>query len=899
MTESIYSRLSAERKELQEKGLVPEWYTTGGYQLFKEKYEYQTEGRSVRGQFERIARTAAKHLEGTYLHEQAESKFFELFWKGWLSPSTPVLANMGTNRGMPVSCSGTVIGDSVDGFYSNLHEVAMLTKNGFGTASDLSGIRPRGSSISVGGKASGVMPVIKEHVHAMRNIAQGTARRGAWAAYLDIEHGDFNEVIEHLLAEPDDLNIGWTIRDSFISRLNAGDADAIYRFQRAMKVKLVTGKGYFFFADKANRKRPACYIDKGLMINNSQLCVAPETLILTDEGYQQISSLENETINVWNGIEFSSAVVKKTGNNQKLIKVFTNSGFELECTPYHKFYVHVRDNKTGNKKVIVKQASELKNGDKLIKCNFPVIQGTEELEYAYDNGLFSAEGCNTDQGKRLYLYHEKRKLREHLSDIYRSWTVQEEYNREYSHSALLREKFFVPSGDYTIESKLKWFAGLCDGDATVARCGETQSIQLASINKPFLLEVQMMLQTLGVSSKVTMMHEAASRMMPLNDGSGELGAFDCQASYRLLIGQTGICTMQDMGFKTYRLQLTNHRPNRECAQFVKVVDVVDTGRVDDTFCFTEHKRGMGVFNGIITGQCSEIMLWNDLEHTYSCILSSMNASKYREWKDTDAVYWAAVFLDCVASEFIQKAKGVPGLEKTVKYTEKFRSLGLGVCGIHSLFMQKGLPFESFDAHMLSQEIQAVIWESAQKATTELAALLGEPEGMKGYGKRNSHLIAIAPTKSTALLMGGVSEGINPDPAMSYTQTTAGGEVDRLNPVLLKLMKDKGVYSKKHVQEITDKQGSVQHVDWLTDKEKEVFKTAFEINQKAVLRLASARSRYIDQWQSLNLFFAADEDPRWIAEVHQEAFEDDNILALYYIYTQAGVQAAKGECEACQ
>jgi ribonucleoside-diphosphate reductase alpha chain len=161
------------------------------------------------------------------------------------------------------------------------------------------------------------------------------------------------------------------------------------------------------------------------------------------------------------------------------------------------------------------------------------------------------------------------------------------------------------------------------------------------------------------------------------------------------------------------------------------------------------------------------------------------------------------------------------------------------------------------------------------------------------------LIAIAPTKSTALLMGGVSEGINPDPAMSYNQMTSAGEIDRLNPVLLELMKNKGVYTKKHVQEITDKQGSVQHVEWLTDDEKLIFKTAFEINQKAVLRLASARSRYIDQWQSLNLFFAADEDPAWIAEVHAEAFRDPNILALYYIYTQAGVQASKGECEACQ
>ena len=565
MSESIYKKLSEERKELQAQGLVPEWYTTAGYQMFKEKYEYETQGRSVRGQFERIAKTAAKHVPTL---PEAEEEFFNLLWKGWLSPSTPVLANMGTTRGMPVSCSGTIADDSVDGFYSNLREVALLTKYGFGTATDLSNVRPRGAKISIGGKASGVLPVIKEHVNAMRNIAQGTARRGAWACYLNIEHGDFNEVADHILAEPDDLNIGWTIKQTFIDRLNSGDQEALERFQKAMKIKMVTGKGYFFFVDKANAKRPIMYRDKGLFINNSQLC-------------------------------------------------------------------------------------------------------------------------------------------------------------------------------------------------------------------------------------------------------------------------------------------------------------------------------------------SEIMLFNDDEHTYTCVLSSMNAAKWDEWKDTNAAYWATIFLDCVASEFVERAKNVPGLEKAVRFTEKGRALGLGLCGIHTLFMQKMLPFEGFQAHSLSQTIQAKIWEHANLATVRMAELLGEPEWCKGYGVRNTHLIAIAPTKSTALLMGGVSEGINPDPAMSYTQMTAAGEVDRLNPVLLELMKQKGVYTKKHVQEITDKQGSVQHVNWLTDDEKNVFKTAFEINQKAVLRLASARSRYIDQWQSLNLFFAADEDPAWIAEVHQEAFADPNILALYYIYTQAGVQAAKGECEACQ
>jgi ribonucleoside-diphosphate reductase alpha chain len=565
--ENIYEKLSKERKELQEQGLLPDWYTTGSWQMFKQKYLYETD-EAVKGQFKRIAKTAALHLKDTELFDKAEEKFFELLWKGWLSPSTPVLANMGTNRGLPVSCSGSVIDDSVDSFYKNLHETAVLTKHGFGTSSDLSKIRPRGSKISIGGKASGIIPVVKEHVQTMRNIAQGTSRRGAWAGYLNVEHGDFDELVDLVLSEPDDLNIGWVVNQSFIDKLNSGDQDAINKYQKLLKVKMVTGKGYIFFVDKANNKRPLMYKDKDLFINNSNLC-------------------------------------------------------------------------------------------------------------------------------------------------------------------------------------------------------------------------------------------------------------------------------------------------------------------------------------------SEIMLFNDHEHTFTCVLSSMNVSRYDEWKDTDAVYWATVFLDCVASEFIKRAEGISGLEKSINFTKKGRALGLGVLGLHTLFMKKMIPFESFDAHLLSQQVSANIWNKAQEATKDMARILGEPEWCKGYGMRNTHLIAIAPTKSTGLLMGGLSEGINPDVAMTFTQLTAAGEVDRINPVLLDLMKEKGVYSKKNIQEITDKQGSVQHVSWLSEEEKAVFKTAFEINQKAIIRMASARSKYIDQWQSLNLFFSANEDEGWISEVHKEAFLDENILALYYIYTQAGVAASKGECEACQ
>lgn len=164
----IYSKLSEERKQLQAEGLLPPWFTTAGWQLFKGKYSYGNE--TPRNHYERIARTAAKHYPDSAL---AESKFFHLLWTGWLSPSTPILANMGLDRGLPVSCSGSSIDDSIDGFYSARLETALLTKYGFGTSAYLGDIRPRGSIISTGGKASGVVPVFKGFVQDMRDVAQG------------------------------------------------------------------------------------------------------------------------------------------------------------------------------------------------------------------------------------------------------------------------------------------------------------------------------------------------------------------------------------------------------------------------------------------------------------------------------------------------------------------------------------------------------------------------------------------------------------------------------------------------------------------------------------------------------------------------------------------------------
>lgn len=577
MTQQSYDELSTERKELQERGWLPEWYNSGAWQIFKSKYAVEGE-QAVLGRFQTISNTLVKHLPKN-MREEYRGKFFNLLWKGWLSPASPVLANTGTTRGLPVSCSGGVVGDSVDDFYTQLHEQAILSKHGFGCSADFNRVRARGSSISVGGKASGAMDVISTFADMASKISQGSSRRGATASYVGIDHGDFDEICDTLELTPDGLNIGWIVNDAFVEKLKNGDEEANRRFERALYVKLVTGKGYFFFVDKVNRARPEAYIRNELYVHASNLC--------------------NE------------------------IRLFADSG----------------------------------------------PQGTFE----------------SDEGG----------------------------------------------------------------------------------------------------------------------------------------------------------------------------------------------------------------------HTFTCVLSSMNISKYDEWKDTDAIFVATIFLDCVVSEFLERSKGINGLQRAHRFTRKGRPIGLGQLGFATYLQSKMIAYESLEAYFLSTDIAEQIDKESLRASQYLAKLLGEPTWCKGLGVRNTHRVACAPNKTSSQLMGGISESFSPDPGMVWTQSSAAGDVARVAPEFLKLLKSKGLYNDAIIRSIIEHVGSCQHlVEELTDEERAVFKTAFEIDQFAILRMAAARQPYVDQGQSLNLYVSSVGDEKRIAELHSWAFMNEWIHGLYYCYSQSGVIVSSA-CVACE
>ena len=302
--------------------------------------------------------------------------------------------------------------------------------------------------------------------------------------------------------------------------------------------------------------------------------------------------------------------------------------------------------------------------------------------------------------------------------------------------------------------------------------------------------------------------------------------------------------------------------------------------------------------------CQETCLPSDENYTFSCVILNYNLELYREWPE-HLVFIGQVMSDCNISEYLEAIDDMTELDKQAmskiyRFTKEFRSLGSGVLGWHTLMQKERLSVSSLECMFLNTKIFKGLDEESKKATQWLAGVLGEPLGCTGLGIRNATRLMMPPTKSSAEIMAGASEGIGLDTAMAFTKQSAGGEFFRLNKVLLELMKEKGIYNDETVQQIIDAKGSVQTVEWLTDEEKAVFRTGFEIPMEDYLRLCSQRQKYIDQAQSINLYFTSNDSENYISDIHKMAMEDEGILSLYYIYSMRGAgDISRVEvCEMC-
>ena len=300
--------------------------------------------------------------------------------------------------------------------------------------------------------------------------------------------------------------------------------------------------------------------------------------------------------------------------------------------------------------------------------------------------------------------------------------------------------------------------------------------------------------------------------------------------------------------------------------------------------------------------CTEIMLPASADESFVCCLSSLNLLHYDEWKGTDAVETMVFFLDAVMEDFIRRVEGIPFMQRAYNFAVRHRALGLGVLGWHSLLQSKRIPIESMDAYRLNVEVFRTIYDRAYNASMDLARRFGEPEYLKGTGRRNATLLAIAPTKSSSFILGQVSPSIEPFMSNYHVKDLAKVKTTFKNPYLQEVLRERGRDTDEVWQSIAAHDGSVQHLDFLSDEERDAFKTFSEISQMTLVQQAAQRQAYIDQGQSLNLMIHPETPVRDINLLLLRAAEM-GVKSLYYQYSVNAAQEFNRElllsCRVCE
>lgn len=697
--------------------------------------------------------------------------------------------------------------------------------------------------------------------------------------------------------------------------------------------QIETGMPYILFGDSVNKKNNQANLGT---IKNSNLCVAPETMVLTSKGYYPIKDLEDSDIEIWNGQEFTKTKVTKTGVNQELLKVKLSNGSEIECTPYHKFYV-VTGKRPSSHPVLRKiEAKYLTKNMKIIKSDFPVIKnGSDDFPFPYEHGIFTADGtlenkmstvfqcnykaldgecycgfhikmykedgtdiptifCKALVGKgnpRITLYGEKKKLVKYLS-------TRLEVLPENSCKTLvvrlpmeLKPKFTVPL-NCNIDIKLRWLEGLSDGDGCVCKSAGTTAIQIISIHKEFLENVKYLLQTLSCDPKILIMHKEGQQLLPNQKGQNEL--YQCQTSYRLLLTSWDVAKLYELGFRPKRLQITGEYPRKNTKHFTMVEDIIKTNRVSDTYCFKEEKRGMGVFNGVLTGQCAEVLLHSSKDEIAVCNIATMSLPKFVDTNiETGEKFFNHAKLGAVVEIAVANLNKVIDVNfypvpETEKNNKKNRPIIVGNQGLQNCFFELNLPFESKEAKELNSRIYETIQYYSIKKSNELAKIHGAYSTFEGspaskgefqhnmwgvdnkdltydwdslkekvmeFGLRNSMLTASPPTASTSQILGNF-ESFEPITNNFFTRNTLSGDFPIVNKYLVNDLISLGIWDTKMKDQIIHAQGSIQGIPEIPDNLKKLYKTVWEIPQRVLIDMSRDRGIFTDHTQSLNLYVTA-------------------------------------------
>lgn len=663
-------------------------------------------------------------------------------------------------------------------------------KRGCGYGLGISNLRPKGVHVKNSANSStGAVSFMPRYSFSTREVAQD-GRRGACLIDIDINHPDsldfinskkdrtqitganisvkvnseFMKAVEnderYVLRFPCDF---YEKNETWVKDLEEGKNNAELNVLQPIisgndtigYTKVIKAKEYWneiinnawenaepgvFFWDKVINYDP-CSVYPQFQIDGTNACVIGNTEILTKDGYKEIYTLVDKEVEIWNGFEWSTVTPKITGYNQHMLKVTLSDGRELTSTDYHKWIL--AEGYTNKFKKV--ETKDLKIGDKIIKYNFPILKEGKQvsLKHAYTQGFISAEGM--DDYRYFWLYEPKYVCKDRLDiriEGAEFSNINEVKRKTIYYNDIYKEKSYVPF-DWCLTSKIEWLSGLFDGDGTELIEG---GLQLCSTDFTFLKDVQKLLSTLSINSKVINAQEEGNRMLP--DGKGSLKEYFCQKSYRICIGAVQMQDLKSLGLDCARMSF-DKTPQRDASQFVKIVKIEDAGYEDEVYCFNEPLKHFGIFNGILTGQCGEqpMCVYDTCRLILLNLFSFVDDPFTSEAKINEKLLYKYAYEqmrlgdDLVDLEIeyinriIEKIKADPepieekqidlDLWKNVsKIAKEGRRVGCGITALADMIAALNLKYDSKEALDIVEKVMSIKMKAELDCTSDLAILRG-------------------------------------------------------------------------------------------------------------------------------------------------------------------------------
>ena len=853
-------------------------------------------------------------------------KFYDYLSRGFYSLSTPVLCNFGKPNNTGVSCFSSYIPDSTDEILRKVGEVGIMSKWGGGTSGYFGDVRPRGSKIVTGGgETDGPIRFMEIFDKVTDVISQSSSRRGSFAAYLPVEHPDIQEFLQirsdgHPIQR---MSIGVTITDDWMESMISGDKQKRSIWGKIIQKKYETGYPYIVYVDTANKNAPQWYKDQGRKILNSNLCVAGNQRVPTQFGLLTAKELFDigENLQLFDNEKIvNSTPMKLIEREADVYKVSLENGMSHTVTAYHKVKTSFKKSLDSAENIEIKECKDLKIGDRVaIQTKKGLFGQTSMPKEAFLLGLYQADGTQYKDEIHICLWEkdfdlieEVQLCHDYICDSYNtqySVNKRKYANPKFSESntgvsdvrkktlkgkackkALNFEKGYIPSWIWESNEETQWqyIRGLFYADGTVNISkhksdanGDMIYLSLSCVDKEFLKELQILLANLGMQTSIRISSKAGYKSLP--DGKGGSKDYFCRDCWRIIIGNKSDALVFDKntGFLKRKGVIIEDREYRNNKKKYYKIDSIEYVGKEDVYCVTvDSPEHLWVCNGFVTHNCSEIFLPTNEKESFVCVLSCLNLLHWHEIQKTDAPETLLKFLWTVNEEFVRKTKDIPFMEDSRRFAEKHRAIGLGVLGWHSLLQRERIPFESMDAKFLNNKIFKEIKSRMDSTNKELVKLIGECEVTKGYGVALSTTMSLPPTTSSSFILGQVSQSIEPINSNYFVKRLAKGNFTYKNPELIELLNEKNKNDEITWKSILEKGGSVQHLDFLSENEKNVFKTFGEISQKEIIIQAAQRQKYIDQGQSLNITVGPKIPAKEVSELMIEAWRLE-IKSLYY------------------